>query len=179
MFLNSPEIDDHIGSSVVEFVFNVTDASSTSLNCSLYIDNVFNQSNISTPVDTRTLFSVTLAEKINYTWNISCFNENNIEGQDSRIFTIDLTKPTILWTVPADDNQSIFNTTFTQNVTFNDAFLFNYECVIYNQSSLTTAVWTITREISGNTTYTKTDSVSVSNLTDGIYYERCQVSDRE
>ena len=177
VYLNYPDDNEYLNYQTVNFTFNVTDASYPTLNCSLYIDNVYNQSDASTPINTKTQFFVTLAEG-NYTWNVSCRNQEGIEGQDSRAFQIDVTSPDITWVIPKDDGSSIFNDTFIQNVTFNDSSLFQFECIIYSDSALTNAVWALSRNITG-TSYTKTDSVSVSNLTDSTYYERCSVSDRE
>ena len=178
VYLNYPENEQYLNYRSVNFTFNVTDASYSSLNCSLYIDNVYNRSNASTPINTKTQFFVTLAEG-NYTWNVSCINAAGVSGQDSRRFQIDVTSPNITWIVPSNDNTSIFNNTFSQNVSFNDSSLFQFECVIYSDSALTNAVWALSRNVTGNLSYVKTDSVSIANLTDRKYYERCSVSDRE
>ena len=177
VYLNYPDDNEYLNYQTVNFTFNVTDASYPTLNCSLYIDNVYNQSDASTPINTKTQFFVTLAEG-NYTWNVSCRNQEGIEGQDSRAFQIDVTSPDITWVIPKDDGSSIFNDSFSQNVSFNDSSLFQFECIIYSDSALTNAVWALSKNITGPT-YTKTDSVSISNLTDATYYERCSVSDRE
>jgi len=85
--------------------------------------------------------------------------------------------PEITWYMPADDNSTIVNGTLIHNITFEDENLYMVNCTIYSDSAMTNPVWTVQYNLTGNTTWTLTDEVNISNWTDGIYYENCTVTD--
>ena len=85
--------------------------------------------------------------------------------------------PVIIWNVPKNDNSTVVNGTIIHNITFEDENLYMVNCTIYNDSAMTNAVWSVQYNLTGNTTWTLTDEVNISNWTDGIYYENCTVTD--
>jgi hypothetical protein len=93
-------------------------------------------------------------------------------------FTVDTVAPTITWNLPADDNSSIVSGGFNQNITVEDTNLYMLNCTIYNDSAMTNVVWSYQIDLTGNTTYTKTQYVNVSTWSDGTYYENCTITDR-
>jgi len=63
------------------------------------------------------------------------------------------------------------------NITFVDEYLYMVNCTIYNDSAMTNPVWSVQYNLTGNTSWTLREEVNVSTWPDGIYYERCIVTD--
>ena len=115
-----------------------------------------------------------------YWYNVTVVDKaGNSNTTEIRKITLDNTFPVITWSIPNNENGSVFNATFSQNITFADTNLNIFNCTIYSDSSLTVPLWSIEKSLGANTTFTKNDSVDISGLSDGIYYERCSVSDKE
>jgi hypothetical protein len=111
-----------------------------------------------------------------YSYNITCSKGGYETKTSSSTITVgDL--PTITWVTPANDNSSIFNGSFQQNITFSDSSLHMLNCSIYSDAAMTIQVWSIQRNLTGNLTYTKNDTIDISTWTDGTYYENCTVTD--
>ena len=101
----------------------------------------------------------------------------NLNVSETRNLTIDITLPTLTWVTPADDNSSIFGGSFDQDITAADAYLYMFNCTIYDSSD--NPVWSAQYNKSDAVSYTKTDTVDVSSWSDGTYYEICEVSDED
>lgn len=91
----SPAANYNSSSANISFAFNVTDSSSSTLNCSLYINGTLNTYNSSTMNATNTTFQVTgLSEASDQNWTVNCTDDSNNSHQPTvRVFTADATAP--------------------------------------------------------------------------------------
>ena len=73
----------------IEFVYNVTDSNNIT-NCSLYINNILNQSNTSVNRSDNNSFTRSLSNG-NYNWTVQCIDEaNNTANSSLFLFTISI-----------------------------------------------------------------------------------------
>jgi len=94
VYLSYPPNNAYLGNSNINFTFNVSDPTFTTLNCSIYLNGLLNQTNESTARYTQTEFAVAgLQEAANQIWNVSCANPADVTASDRFIFSIDLTAP--------------------------------------------------------------------------------------
>jgi PGF-pre-PGF domain-containing protein len=95
--LISPAANYNSSSVNISFVFNVTDSSSSTLNCSLYINGTLNSTNSSTMNATSTTFQVIgLSEASGQNWTMNCTDDSaNYHQPAARAFTVDTTTPTL------------------------------------------------------------------------------------
>jgi len=131
---------------------------------------------------TPEISSVTFgASLIDGTHNVTVYANDSAGNLNSTIsyFTVDTTPPTITWNTPADNNSTIVFGLLIHNITFEDENLYMVNCTIYNDSAMTNPMWSVQYNLTGNTTWTLTEEVNVSNWTDGIYYENCTITDME
>ncbi len=78
--LNAPGNNSTLNSSSVTFNFTAVDNISTTMNCSIYLDGVFNQTNTSTSNNTATTFMINNVTDGNHTWYVACENGANNTG---------------------------------------------------------------------------------------------------
>jgi len=170
VYLSYPEDNYFTTETNINFTFNVSDPECDSINCSLYIDNIYNQSNTSTKNYTATTFVVTgLTEGNNHEWRVYCINSNNNTGNNIKIFNIDLTRPTIDFSAETEPNNSYSSETWIYiNVSAHDLNEANMTFNLYN-SSLDKINTTILA--SGNR------NINFTNLVDGIYYYNATIED--
>ncbi|RLG01856.1 hypothetical protein DRN58_00840 [Thermococci archaeon] len=103
IILNSPINYLNTTNTTIVFNFTAIDNLATTLNCSLYIDSILNQTNESTMNNTSTTFTITNVEEGIHTWHINCSdNVPNFNVSETREFTVDFTPPT--W---SNQNQTI------------------------------------------------------------------------
>ncbi|MEK6981689.1 MAG: right-handed parallel beta-helix repeat-containing protein, partial [Candidatus Micrarchaeota archaeon] len=125
--LNSPVAHTAFSTSTINFNFTVTDDVDTSINCSIYVDAVMNESNSSTFNNSATNITVTSIPQGNHTWFVQCDDGINFANATARNFTVDTTAPSIALSTPVANN--ITNTTTTGNFFFtptdNVASIFN------------------------------------------------------
>lgn len=77
------------------FNFTIVSTRYTSINCSLYLNSILNQTNSTTINNTLSFFRLNLTDG-NYTWNISCIdNSSNTKSSENRILIIDKTRPIV------------------------------------------------------------------------------------
>jgi parallel beta-helix repeat protein len=106
--LNSPANNSASNASTVVFNFTATDAVFTTLNCSLYLDGAYNQSNNATANNTATWFTVTNIATGNHNWSVRCTDgANNTNTSQTRLFRTDPIAPNV--TLNSPGNASIFN----------------------------------------------------------------------
>lgn len=86
--INSPANQTLANNATVNFNFTVTDEKDASLNCSLYLDDVLNQTNSTTLNNTATIFTNILPEG-SHTWFISC-NDSDLVQTNSSVRTIEV-----------------------------------------------------------------------------------------
>jgi len=87
--LNSPSTWARLSGPTLTFNFTAVDNRSATLNCSLYLDNVLNQSNESTLNNTLTTFIAGGIADGSHDWKVKCTDEaNNVVTTSSRRFTV-------------------------------------------------------------------------------------------
>lgn len=95
--LVSPANNYWDGDGNITFEFKAYDGLYDILNCSLYIDDVFQQSNDSIPTN-GTIVSFTetgIISGTNKEWKVECINNGSNSGYDTRIFNVDTINPVI------------------------------------------------------------------------------------
>jgi len=70
-------------SAIIMLNFTAVDALSSTMNCSLYVDGVINQTNATTLNNTNTNFTVLFAHEGTYTWNVTCKDQANNSNSSS------------------------------------------------------------------------------------------------
>lgn len=124
VFVVSPEIDywDNDGGINYTFYVEDPDVGHTTLNCSLYLNDLFNQSNETTLNFTNTTFEVVgVEEGVDHNWRVECINPESAAGSDDRIFNVDKSLPNVDLNFPEDGNVTdltslYFNWTATDNL---------------------------------------------------------------
>ncbi|MBI5697176.1 MAG: hypothetical protein HZC29_01465, partial [Thaumarchaeota archaeon] len=168
--LNSPEVDLNTSSGNIEFNFTTVDNLATTMNCSLFIDDVLNTTNSSVSNDTLTNFSITGVNESNHNWTVQCTDNagNSANASEVRNFTIDSTAPVVTLDLPSEADLSaatskIFNFTATDN----NASTMN--CSLFIDDVLNT-----TNDSVSNNTGTQ---FSISGLADGNHNWTVQCAD--
>ncbi|MEK6940619.1 MAG: S8 family serine peptidase [Nanoarchaeota archaeon] len=97
-----PDNDTYLNYSSINFRFNASDNNSEVINCSLYINDLYNQTNTSTLSYQLTNFTISLDEGL-ATWQISCNGSGNSNiTSEKRILHVDKTIPTVSLSSPSD-----------------------------------------------------------------------------
>jgi uncharacterized protein (DUF2249 family) len=166
--LVSPASNASLNSSSVTFNFNETDAY-PSVNCSLYMDGVSNQTNSSVQNATTTSFPVSGIADGFHTWLVSCTDDSGNSGNSTtRTFLVDTAAPLVTLNLPA--NNTIFNVT---NVNFNftatDNILLPMNCKLFIDNALTAS-----NPSTPNNTLT---NFFVIGVADGDHYWRVECTD--
>ncbi|MGY4884300.1 MAG: DUF2341 domain-containing protein [Nanobdellota archaeon] len=113
---------------ILSFIYNATDNTGF-INCSLYINEVFNQTN-SSPINNygNNAFDVEGILEGNYNWTVECFDLSSSSYKPSpRNFSMDLYKPTITLTSPSNSGTSLTSLVYF-NFTVNDTFDSSLDC---------------------------------------------------
>jgi parallel beta-helix repeat protein len=93
--LNLPEDDFNTSSQIINFNFTAIDNISSIMNCSLYMDDIYQQSNASTINNTLTNLQETGITEGSHNYTIKCKDSAQNEGTSAtRDFYVDLTDPT-------------------------------------------------------------------------------------
>ena len=171
-----PEDNNWSSDTTPDFYFNVTDATAINFSCTLYIDDVSNQTNTSVPVD-EVLNGFTpdaAMSEAQHTWNITCTDPAaNTGNSGARTINIDNTAPAIslmstnnTWTNDTTYD-FIFNVTDNLDTTLSCNITVDGSDVGSNTSTLNNTATTITSSaLSEGTQYwnvTCTDSAGKSN----------------
>ena len=93
--LLSPEDEAWVNSTNLTFVFKFTDELSSEANCSIYLDEILNQTNSSVLNNTNTEFSVSDLSESQHTWNITCTDLAGNFNFSERVFSVDISPPEI------------------------------------------------------------------------------------
>ncbi len=115
VYLESPG-DDTLEQTthVVDFEYNVSDTTSHILNCTFYLNGVWNDSDDSVAEDTTQSFTKVLANG-QYNWSINCSDiVGNVGNSSAYNLTVSVSAPTVVLDAPVDG----FNSS-SSNVTFN------------------------------------------------------------
>ncbi|MCI0504323.1 hypothetical protein L0Y65_06480, partial [Candidatus Micrarchaeota archaeon] len=106
--LNAPGNSSFVNSSAVAFNFTATDNNATTMNCSLFVDGAFNQSNSSVSNGTPSVISVSGLSQALHNWSVACTDNNNLTGFSATwYFTVDSTFPVVAIVNPTN---STYNT---------------------------------------------------------------------
>lgn len=113
---------------IISFMYNVTDNTGLT-NCSLYINEVFNQTNSSAILNYQNnAFDVEGILEGNYNWTVECFDLSaNSYKSPHRNFSMDLYKPTIVLSSPTNFSVSLFSSVVF-NFTASDTFDSSLDC---------------------------------------------------
>jgi len=86
--LNLPANGSALSSSTVIFNFTATDLEQTTLDCSIYLDSLLNQTNASTQNGTLTSFTISNIANGPHTWYVNCSDGNLTDASDIWEFTM-------------------------------------------------------------------------------------------
>ncbi|MBR9682487.1 MAG: hypothetical protein GOV02_02325 [Candidatus Aenigmarchaeota archaeon] len=164
--LESPENNYYDNDGDINFTFHYHSMSFVTMNCSLYLNGVFNQSNISTVNDAETTFVVTgINEGNNQNWTVHCEN-STAYGEVSRIFNVDNTEPTIGFVNPTTTNGNHSQNYIEVNVSANDLNLDTIIVYLYNSTHFIDSV-----------SNTSSFYNNIIGLPDGVYYLNSSAND--
>ena len=106
----------------INFNFTAIDDYNSTLNCSIYLDNVLNQTNNSVQNNTLTNFLITGISYGNHNWSINCSDGSLSNISETRYFSVnDTQSPLIQFVSPTPANNSIIFTDYVYvNVTSNE-----------------------------------------------------------
>ncbi|MEM4160159.1 MAG: NosD domain-containing protein, partial [Candidatus Micrarchaeia archaeon] len=171
--LISPENDTYTNQNSMTFIFNATDDQSSTLNCSLYINNEINQTNESFVNGSVTSFSLTNIADGYYTWYVNCSDASgNSNVSETRTFTIDTIPPSVSITSPSSNsylNSKIITITGTSsdlNYNFTNISIWQGSTLI-NSTITTSTSWSVQLGVQNdgiyNITATAYDKVGYNN----------------
>jgi len=160
---------------------NATDLDNDLINYTVQISDdsafsnlIVNQTNV---IDNN--FTTPTLNSNTYFWRIRPLNILTGMFSNVKSFIINNLLPIIFWINPNNDINyvPIYRTSgFTQNISFSDDHLYQYNCTIYSDAAMTNPVWSVQTIIEGNTTYDESSIISTTTW-HGAYYENCSVSD--
>ncbi len=121
--LDFPENNTWINNSLPTLKYNIFDSDDNLVNCSLYIDGTFNQSN-STIINNGAINNFTLPLSEGYhNWTVECIDYTGLIGTDDyRNINIDIQNPSIILNSPSQSEVLDWN-----NITFNFSTLDNLD----------------------------------------------------
>ncbi|MDP7179805.1 MAG: PQQ-binding-like beta-propeller repeat protein [Candidatus Woesearchaeota archaeon] len=159
--LNGPIQNFNTSASNIEFNWTAIDNLDPSLLCNLTINDLVNESLISSNNGTNTNITVTGFQDGSYLWNITCIdNTTNINTSITRNLTVDLTAPQLYFDASTLNASTYYSQNYIfVNVSVTETNLKNITYYLYNSSGL---------EI--NQTYTsQTFTHNFTSLKDGAY----------
>jgi hypothetical protein len=120
VYTTSPGNNTAIASHTQSFVFNATDNYYTTLNCTLYINNIPSGTNASVAVNTQTTITNTTIPEGNDPWYVNCTDSSSNTGKsETRVLTVDVTPPVITHIRPVQNDIVGYNVTLDIDVTDN------------------------------------------------------------
>ncbi|MEM2173911.1 MAG: hypothetical protein QW199_00300 [Candidatus Pacearchaeota archaeon] len=94
----------------INFNFTAIDDLNTILNCSIYLDNVLNQTNSSTANNTLTNFLINGISYGSHNWSVNCSDGELSNVSEIRYFTInDTIGPSIVFVSPTPNNNAVLS----------------------------------------------------------------------
>ncbi|MEM2954772.1 MAG: hypothetical protein QW625_02375, partial [Candidatus Nanoarchaeia archaeon] len=149
----------------INFNFTAIDDNSAILNCSIYLDNILNQTNSSVQNNTLTNFLITSIAYGDHNWHINCSDGELSNVSEMRYFSIvDTIAPTIHFVSPTETSGSIINRNYIQvNVTASDSGTSLKNITIYLYNSTGSLI---------NSTNSKSSPLfaNFTGLAEGLYY---------
>ncbi len=133
--LTAPPSGALSNASSMRFSFNATDAVNGTMNCSIFIDSVQNQTNASVQNATNTVFSVSGIPDGTHTWYVACRDRsNNMGSSATRSFTVDTTAPAVALNSPPSG--ALLNySTIAFSFTATDALSSTTSCALFRDGS--------------------------------------------
>ncbi len=171
--LETPVDTANLSTSNVNLTFNVTDNLTATLNCSLYINSTWNDTNSSVSEGTSTTFTITFADG-SYSWYINCSDDaGNINVSSTSTFSVDATAPSVIITSPSDNSWHKANFTINATVTGATTVTYRWENSTYNNN------WINMGNLSGNSWNATFDLFQLfnGNLTEGNFTIRINATD--
>ncbi len=174
--LNSPINNLNTSDTTIIFNFTSTDETSSTLNCSLILDSVKNQTNTSVHNSTLTTFTITNLPNGEHNWSINCTDSaGNSNITETLKFTVDLYNVTFISLITdpnsTDNIDPNVNITATANVTDNitsvDTVILQYR--LSNETAYTNITMTLGADGLYNATFNATQT--------GIYILRLKAND--
>ncbi len=162
--LESPQNSNWTNINNITLIYTPTDNSLIN-NCSLYVNDVYNQTDIEVENEVSNFFVLNKTKEGIYSWYINCTdnstNKNNRKSQDTWTFIVDQSNPSLYLVSPIN----FFNTT-NLNINFTwlliDLFSQNMYCDLIVNNSLEASL-----KLTQNNTYTN-QTAYLTN--DGVYY---------
>jgi hypothetical protein len=148
----------------INLSYTVNDTENGIKNCSLYVDGLFNRSNITAVIEQQNnSFRINASEGL-HNWSVSCYDNStnsNLGLSEVRHFTVDIYKPVITLHAPINNYNTTSNV-IVFNFTVTDTVDTNLTCNITLNGTVIASYLNISNGSSFN--------YSPVLLTDGIYY---------
>ena len=182
--LNSPANSSTSNSSSVSFNFTAVDNLSSTLNCSILLDGILNQTNASTRNNTATIFTISNISNGSHSWYVQCNDNANTGTSVTRIFTVNTTSS--LWANSSFSqcmNITIINASNTAQANFpaliilpyNSSMQANYSDLRFYNTSCNNGGALLPYEIenytSSNATIWVGTNLNGANTTISVYYK--------
>ena len=149
------------------FTYNATHDAAID-NCSLYIDDSFNQANDSILLNGLNYFYVDTLSSGNHTWQVKCENPSGIGNSSKWVFWVDLVDPNVTLDTPFNGSEINSSNTILSWFAIDD-LTYNMTCDLNVQGTIYGGITTLNNT---NTTY------NLTGLTDGTYYWNVTCYDR-
>jgi len=122
VFLVNPWVTSYDNDGIINFTYWVFDPDNSLLNCSLFIDDILNQTILDASEGANHTFNVSgISEGYNRTWSVRCTNPTNASSEDEWIFNVDKTLP--LLDILNPGNQTYSTPSILVNLSASDLFL--------------------------------------------------------
>ncbi len=163
VILNAPANDTYLRYN--QFNFTATDYEEIKINCSIYLNGVYNQSNTLTQNNTLTTFTIPGIPSGHYNWNVSCNDSINAGWSQTWIVRVDSTMP-----VPVQGQNPIdYYNDSDGSVTFDFKCYDNEDVSMIQLWTDTTGIWQPNYSNSGYTNNTWLN-ISVEGIPQGLNY---------
>ncbi|MBS3117526.1 S8 family serine peptidase, partial [Candidatus Woesearchaeota archaeon] len=110
----------------VSINYTIVDTPDSTVNCSLTLNGVLNQTHTSVVVGALDSFNLNVSEE-QHSWNVACNDTTTTTTTETRILTVDATDPVVYLSTPL--NNAFSNTTVQFNFTVNDTNI--NTCTLY------------------------------------------------
>lgn len=177
--LTSPVDDDHTSDTTPVFSYLYFDADADDGNCSLIVADVFSGDDnlVASGTTVNRTINHTITDGV-YEWYVNC--TDGTVNTKSEVFnlTIDTVNPVITWTVPLNDNSSIYTTStsdFNTDINLSDTNLFAFNFTVHNSTGgLIQTAEIINLNV---TSHVISENIDLTSLNIGVYTVTVTVSD--
>ena len=172
--LTTPLNNTFFSFDILDFNFSAINNEDQIFECSLFIDNLLNQTNSTTLNKTHTKFLGINLNESQHSWQVQCGNSSKyFKNSTTNIFTVDLTTPVINLTYPVNGSR-FTNLNSPTNFTFHLTELNPTTCDFYEDFNGTESFFIFDTNqtinaISGNNNFSVLNSRQQKPLTPGNY----------